>query len=39
MTVEGIEVVVWEDGRIKSHRLYWEMTEILAQLGFMPQAP
>ncbi|MDQ6900416.1 MAG: ester cyclase [Candidatus Dormibacteraeota bacterium] len=34
----GIDVAAFEDGRVKSHRLYWDTTEILAQLGLMPEA-
>ena len=32
-TNRGIDMAVFEDGRVKSHRLYWDTTEILAQLG------
>ena len=32
-TNRGIDVAVFEEGRVKSHRLYWDTKEILAQLG------
>jgi steroid delta-isomerase-like uncharacterized protein len=37
-TNRGIDAAAFVDGRVKSHRLYWDTTEILAQLGLMPEA-
>jgi len=31
----GIDISVIEAGQIKSHRLYWDTTAVLAQLGLM----
>jgi len=36
---KGIDISVIEAGQIKSHRLYWDTTAVLAQLGLMPAAP
>jgi hypothetical protein len=35
---KGIDIATVEAGRIKSHRLYWDTTEVLGQLGLMPQS-
>ena len=38
-TNKGIDLAVIHDGHIKAHRLYWDTTALLAQLGLMPAAP
>lgn len=37
-TNKGIDISVIDAGLIKSHRLYWDTTAVLAQLGVMPGA-
>ncbi len=34
---KGIDVAVFEAGRVRSHRLYWDTSAVLAQLGLMPE--
>ena len=38
-TNNGIDVSVIDAGRIKTHRLYWDTTTVLAQLGLVRAPP
>ena len=37
-TNRGIDISTVEAGRVKSHRLYWDTTAVLAQLGLLPES-
>ena len=36
-TSKGIDVAVFAAGRVQSHRLYWDTTAVMTQLGLMPE--
>jgi steroid delta-isomerase-like uncharacterized protein len=38
-TNKGIDISVIDAGQIKTHRLYWDTSAVLAQLGLMPGVP
>jgi ketosteroid isomerase-like protein len=38
MTMRGCDVITVRDGRITSHRVYYDQLAFLSQLGLVPEA-